>query len=137
MERERSTRKVTLSSGREVEVVFQGVVPPGLGLHTVLPEAPDRPLHVCEHCDSQLVYPTHWDEAGPEHWKVYLRCPNCEWHAEGIFEQEVVEHFDEQLDTGTDVMVRDLKKLMQANMGEEIERFTVALQADAILPEDF
>ena len=33
--------------------------------------------------------------------------------------------------------MRDLKRLMHANMEEEIERFTTALEDDLILPEDF
>ena len=33
--------------------------------------------------------------------------------------------------------MRDLKRLMQANMEEEIERFVSALQAGHIVPEDF
>jgi hypothetical protein len=68
---------------------------------------------------------------------VALRCPNCEWHGSGVFSQELVDWFDEQLDHGTDALVRDLKRLTRANMQEEIDRFVAALRADAILPEDF
>jgi hypothetical protein len=68
---------------------------------------------------------------------VTLRCPNCEWTGTGVFEQEVVERFDEQLDRGTEALVRDLKRLVQANMEEQIDRFVDALQAGLILPEDF
>jgi hypothetical protein len=34
-------------------------------------------------------------------------------------------------------MLRDLQRLTQANMADEIERFTLALDGDHILPEDF
>ena len=54
-----------------------------------------------------------------------------------MFEQDVVERFDEELDRGTEALVRDLKRLMQANMEDEVERFVSALQADHIVPEDF
>ena len=37
----------------------------------------------------------------------------------------------------TEALVRDLKRLMQANIEEEIERFVAALNADAIQPMDF
>ena len=57
--------------------------------------------------------------------------------ARGIFEQELVERFDEELDRGTEALVRDLKRLAHANMEDEIERFTAALEAGHILPEDF
>ena len=34
-------------------------------------------------------------------------------------------------------MLGDLRRLTQANMAEEIERFARALDSDVILPEDF
>jgi len=48
-----------------------------------------------------------------------------------------VDRFDEQLDIGTEILLRDLKRLEQANMEDEIDRFVRAVNADAILPEDF
>ncbi len=103
----------------------------------VLPEAPLRPPHECERCDSRLVYPVDWDEAGGETWSVHLRCPNCETRTCRLFDQEMAEHFDEEIDAGTEMLVADLKRLMQANMAEEIDCFVKALAAGAILPEDF
>ena len=55
----------------------------------------------------------------------------------GVFDQDTVERFDEELDRGTDNLVDDLKRLIRANMEEEIERFSEALVEDHILPEDF
>ena len=54
-----------------------------------------------------------------------------------MFDQETVERFDEELDRGTDSLVDDLKRLIHANMEEDIERFSDALAGDHILPEDF
>jgi hypothetical protein len=34
-------------------------------------------------------------------------------------------------------MLGDLKRLAHANMAEQIDRFAAALNADAIVPEDF
>jgi hypothetical protein len=68
---------------------------------------------------------------------VLLHCPNCDVYREGIFSQETVESFDEALDRGADALARDYKRLMRANMADEIERFLGALHSDAILPEDF
>jgi len=129
-------KRVTLPSGKSIEVMyFQEQV----ASITETPSAPagDQPLHICADCGSSLVYPTEWDEAGSAHWEVSLRCPNCEWHGSGIFQQELVERFDEELDRGTEALVRDLKRLMHANMEEEIDRFVEALADDLILPEDF
>ena len=130
-----SVKKVVLPSGKTIEVVYieeqhLASFAPATGDHA-------QDLHVCMDCDSELVYPTEWEESGPTHWDVSLRCPNCEWTGTGTFSQDVVERFDEELDRGTEALVRDLKRLMQANMEEDIERFVTALGADHIVPEDF
>jgi hypothetical protein len=135
-------RRVVLPSGKTIEVVYfddqvlDAPVEPGVGGDGFINETV-QDLHVCGSCESDLVYPTEWDEAGMTHWEVTLRCPNCEWNGTGIFQQELVERFDEELDRGTEALVRDLKRLMHANMEEEIDRFVEALAGDLILPEDF
>jgi hypothetical protein len=127
-------RRVVLPSGKTIEVVYFGDETATTTRPT--PE-PVEDLHVCGTCESELVYPVDWDEAGETHWEVTLRCPNCEWSGVGVFEQDIVERFDEELDRGTEALVRDLKHLMQANMEDEIERFVSALEAGHIVPEDF
>jgi hypothetical protein len=127
-------RRVVLPSGRAIEVVY---------FETLAEEAAVavpgslRDLHECPCCDRDLVYPVEWEEVSPTHWEVLLRCPNCEWTEVGTFDQPTVDRFDEQLDMGTEILLRDLKRLQQANMEEEIDRFMRAIDADAILPEDF
>ena len=133
------TKRVTLPSGKTIEVVYfadEGFLPE--------PDAPAHPpaethqdLHMCVECDSGLVYPVQWEEAGPSNWSVVLHCPNCDVFREGVFTQENVELFDEELDRGADVLARDYKRLMRANMADEIDRFVGAMNAGAILPEDF
>jgi hypothetical protein len=129
-------RRVVLPSGKTIEVVYfeEQVVRTDAGAAQG-DVASD--LHLCGSCGCELVYPVEWEEAGPKHWEVSLRCPNCEWQGTGVYEQAVVERFDEELDRGTEALVRDLKRLMQANMEDEVERFTDALDAGHILPEDF
>jgi hypothetical protein len=129
-------RRVVLPSGKTIEVVYfedQQAPVAAAPVH----EETVSDLHVCGACASTLVYPTEWDEAGTTHWEVTLRCPNCEWTGTGMFEQELVERFDEELDRGTEALVRDLKRLAHANMEDEIERFTSALDEGHIVPEDF
>jgi hypothetical protein len=122
-----SIRRVTLPSGKTIEVLyFDGAVHE----HT-------RGLHVCPTCESALVNPVAWDEAGPSHWDVTLHCPNCDWLGGGVFSEQLVERFDEELDRGTEALVRDLQRLMRANMEDEIDRFVTALGADQIWPMDF
>ena len=128
-----SIRRVALPNGETVDVVFVQSEP------VAAPRELDRPveLHVCPVCASELVLPVTWEEAGTRHWDVTLRCPACEWSGSGVFDAEAVERFDEELDRGTETLVRDLQRLMRANMEDEIERFVGALAADAIWPEDF
>ena len=94
-------------------------------------------LHRCPFCPSDLVYPIDWAPEEHGRWSVSLRCPNCEWRGDGIFDQGVVDHFDETLEHGTAQLLADLNRLSRANAEEAIERFAVALDADQILPEDF
>jgi hypothetical protein len=130
-------KRILLPSGKTIEVVYFSERE-AAGDPVVTPsQEPSRGLHVCPDCDAGLVHPTDWSEAGKDHWRVAMRCPNCEWSGSGVFSQELVDLFDEQLDEGTDALVRDLKRLTRANMEDEIEWFVSALQADAILPEDF
>jgi hypothetical protein len=141
-------KRVVLPSGKTIEVVYfkETDLPQPLGETPVdeTPSAPEHPpaepeqdLHVCVECTSELVYPVEWEESGPENWSVLLHCPNCDVYREGIFTQATVESFDEELDRGVDVLAGDYKRLMRANMADEIERFVGALNSDAILPEDF
>jgi hypothetical protein len=136
------TKRVTLPSGKTIEVVYfsddafmaDAIEPPA---PAAPPAEPHQNLHICVDCDAELVYPVQWEEAGPENWSVVLHCPNCDVSREGVFTQDNVELFDEELDRGADALARDYKRLMRANMAEEIERFVGALEAGAICPEDF
>jgi hypothetical protein len=136
-EQTQPVKRVVLPSGRTIEVVLlsPAEAAPAPAQHP--PAESDQDLHVCLGCSSELVYPVEWEESGPDNWSVLLHCPNCDLHREGIFSQETVEAFDEELDRGADLLAGDYKRLMRANMADEIERFVGALNAGAILPEDF
>jgi hypothetical protein len=130
-------RRVVLPSGRAIEVVYfetPASVPPPVPARD---GETGEQLQVCPDCRRDLVYPVEWEEASATHWEVLLRCPNCEWSDTGLYDQATVDRFDEQLDRGTEAVVRDLRRLTQANMEDEVERFVKALDSDALLPEDF
>jgi hypothetical protein len=133
--------RVRLPSGKQIDVVYrdQQQDAPAEAPDSIAPNsvrAPD-PLHVCFHCAGELAYPLDWVEEGPRHWRIVLRCPECEARREGVFEQSVVEELDEQLDQATGALLSDLKQLTQANMEDEVEFFIRALDADLIVPSDF
>lgn len=100
------------------------------------PAAPER-LHVCFHCAGEFVYPLDWSEEGSRHWRIILRCPDCEATREGVFEQATVESLEDELDRATGELLGDLKLITHANMTEEMEFFIRALNADLIIPSDF
>jgi hypothetical protein len=138
-------KRIVLPSGKTIEVVYfehPAAAPPAEAL---APESPvvaetrtsERVLHICPGCESNLVYPVQWEEADESHWHITLRCPNCEHAEDGVFGQEQCDGFDDELERGTDALTRDYKRLMTANLSEEIDRFAKALEADAILPVDF
>ena len=141
-------KRIVLPSGKTIEVVYfehpaaappapeVAAAPEGAAVPVEKPST-DRLLHVCPDCDSSLVYPVQWEEADESHWHITLRCPNCEWSEDGVFGQQQCDGFDDELERGTDALTRDYKRLMTANLAEEIDRFASALGSDAILPEDF
>ncbi|MGH2832531.1 MAG: hypothetical protein ACRDK4_13350 [Solirubrobacteraceae bacterium] len=94
-------------------------------------------LHVCPYCGGEFVYPLDWVEEGPRHWRILLRCPDCEQVDSGVFAQGAVERLDNELDRATAELLSDLQRITHANMAEEVEFFVRALQADVIVPSDF
>jgi hypothetical protein len=121
-----SVRRIVLPSGRSIEVVRWGDQ-----------NRVTRGLHVCPDCHSDLVQPVDWSEAPDDRWNLALNCPNCDWYAEGLYTQDQVRELEDRLDEGLADMLRDLQRLTQANMADQIDRFVTALYADQILPEDF
>jgi hypothetical protein len=137
-------KRIVLPSGKTIEVVYfesltaDAAQPDVAAAPPVQPKkGAERDLHVCLECSSELVYPVAWEEADDTHWSITLRCPNCEWAEDGVYAQENCDRFDDELERGTDALTRDYKRLMTANLAEEIDRFAQALEVDAILPMDF
>ena len=139
-------KRIVLPSGKTIEVVYfdhpVGLPPVEAGAPVpapapVEPGTDERNLHVCLNCQSTLVYPVQWEEADEAHWHITLRCPNCEYTEDGVFGQAQCDDFDDELERGTDALTRDYKRLMTANLAEEIDRFAKALEVDGILPSDF
>jgi hypothetical protein len=97
-----------------------------------------KALHVCPECTSQLVQPVAWEQTPKAtEWKLWRRCPECEWLGEGVYHETEIDEFDEQLDFGTRELAEELRSLEQANMEQAAQVFVTALQNDLILPEDF
>ena len=76
-----------------------------------------RDLTICSTCGGHLVYPLRWSAVGTRHWRIELRCPDCEDRATVVEHQEVVDRFDELLEQGATVLARDLHALVQLAAG--------------------
>jgi hypothetical protein len=95
-------------------------------------------LHICPVCGSSLVQPVQWQQEGDRGaWRVWRRCPECEWSCEGVHDEIEIDEFDEQLDLGAHELADELAAMEHANMAEMADAFVVALVTDLIGPEDF
>jgi hypothetical protein len=99
--------------------------------------AGDLDLRRCDCCGSMLVQPLDWELVGRTHWRVLLRCPNCEWTTTGVFDQDAVDRYDRDLERATRKLTRLLARLTKKRMEAEIERFANALETGLIVPFDF
>jgi hypothetical protein len=136
-----AVRQVTLPSGRTIEIVYLDETPapaevqvqPGDAAHAEA--AVD--LTVCGACACTFVQPVDWEEAGPRHWRLELRCPNCESRGTVVVEDEVVDHYDLVLERGSAELARSLHEVVESSIEDEVTRLRTALERDLILPEDF
>ena len=95
-------------------------------------------LHVCPSCGSGLVQPTCWEQTSDRSsWRVWRRCPECEWNCDAVHCEREIDDFDEQLDLGAHELADELKALEHANMAQMTEAFVTALNADLIGADDF
>lgn len=137
----RMRRHVKLPGGRQIEVVYLDSAPEdhdeASAQLTRPATAPGEALHVCPRCAGGLVHPLDWVEESPGRWHILMRCPDCDALREGVFGQALVERLDEELDRATGALLSDLRQLTHANMVEEIEVFSRALELDLIGPNDF
>ena len=72
-------KRVQLPSGKTIEVVYfkdADGLPEDVSSFGPAVE-PDQELHVCPDCDSELVYPTAWEEAGADAWRVSCAAPSA------------------------------------------------------------
>lgn len=141
-------RQVVLPSGRTIEIVYLDApasdqagprterTSSDADRHAALAEAAED-LTLCGLCGCGFVQPIDWNEAGSHHWRVTLRCPNCEASGTVVVEDDVIDHYDLALERGSAALARSLHSLVEENIEDEVGRFAEALEAGHILPEDF
>ena len=95
-----------------------------------------RQMELCVACGSRLVHPVSWQQT-PGGFAVLLRCPECLVHVQDEFSDAELARYDAVLVDGGRVLIADLKMLARANMKDYVRRFSCALHAGHIQPEDF
>ncbi len=98
----------------------------------------DPGLHVCPECGSNLVQPTRWEQTPRRGcWRLWRRCPECEWRCDGVHGEREIDAFDEVLDDGAEALASELDGLERESMREIAAVFSTALAADLITADDF
>lgn len=95
-------------------------------------------LHVCPACRLPFVVPGQIREVvGSDRVRLDLTCQNCGWAITALHEDSELTALDRQVDRSYADLLWTLELVWIANEEAEIGRFAGALQADALLPEDF
>ena len=98
---------------------------------------PEAMLERCRHCPSQLAHPLRWRRLAYDAWEIELRCPDCRqvWHER--VPTEAVKRLDKVLKSARAELEAHLEEIERIDLEDRISGFISALDADAILPEDF
>jgi hypothetical protein len=101
-----------------------------------LPESPG--LHVCPSCERPFVVPGRAREVvGVSSVRLELRCTNCGWTDVAVHADEALACLEMELDRSFADLLWTLEVVWTANEEAAIQRFAAAVDAGAILPEDF
>lgn len=95
-------------------------------------------LRVCVSCAGALVYPTLWRPTYTQGvWFIALRCPDCEHARHGFSDEAEFDRLDDAMNAGFEQMHCALDNISGERMRADCERIIGAINAGAILPEDF
>ena len=94
-------------------------------------------LATCVLCGRDFVVPVVWEAAGPDRWRIRVRCAECGTSRELTVTDAEAERYDEELAAGARTLLREACKLERARMAAEVDTFVAALQRDLIEPADF
>lgn len=94
-------------------------------------------LERCPRCASLLVQPLRWRRLHADRWELHFRCPDCDERWSDHAPTAAVRRLDDVLCAGRAVLERHLAAIERIERDETVAAFVAALDADAILPEDF
>jgi hypothetical protein len=98
---------------------------------------PEAMLECCRHCASRLAQPMRWRKLDSDCWEIELRCPDCRRRWSERVPTAAVKRLDDVLKEGRAVLEKHLEEIERIDLAERVEQFIRALEAGAVLPEDF
>lgn len=132
-----TARTPQFSTGHEVDLLLAAELL-GSAADRVCPIEDAPGLHVCPACDGPFVLPGAVHEViGATQVRLELACANCDWATTAVHADHELTALDLQLDRSFADLLWTLEVVWTANEQAAIERFVAALEAGAILPEDF
>lgn len=132
-----AARPASISPGHEVDLLLAAELL-GPAADRVAPLADPPGLHVCPACDKPFVVPGEVLEVvGSRSVRLELGCTNCDWTTIATHADAELTDLDIHLDRSFADLLWTLEVVWTANEEEAIRRFAAALDAGAILPEDF
>jgi hypothetical protein len=94
-------------------------------------------LRTCPVCGGHLPCPINWEPSGDEHWRIAMRCGDCDSRYELTITNERAKRLDHELDVDLQAIRRVLNTLDRERMADEIEQFVTALDQGLIDAGDF
>lgn len=92
----------------------------------------------CSRCDLNSMVPLmDVSHEVPKGWYIKTRCTSCYTEREYVVSQANAGAYDEALDRERAAMIAIAQQQDRAAFEDFTQRFTAALEADALLPEDF
>lgn len=132
-----TARPVQVTPSHEVDLLLaRELLGPAASSASALQDPPG--LHVCPECELPFVLPGKVHEViGAGRVRLDLACANCDWSTSAIHDDRTLADLDAALDRAYADLLWTLEVVWTANEEAAIERFAAALNAGAILPEDF
>jgi hypothetical protein len=94
-------------------------------------------LEVCPDCRRDFVNPVEWETAGPDHWRMLLRCGSCSASREVTVSDHVAQRFDHELNRRAQPIATAAERLDFERMKADAETLIAALRLDLIDAADF
>ena len=84
------------------------------------------------------MQPTCWEQAERRGcWRIWRRCPECEWHCDSVHGEREIDAYDLELDYGTAELAGELEDMERESMEQLAVALSTALASDLISAEDF